>query len=128
MTALRDWPDWPRASDAELACAAASGDRRAFASIYDRYADRLHDFCVGILRDREGAADCVQDTFCRAAEQLPPLREPDKLRPCLYATTPTEAFRPLRARRPETVTAEMPDVVSGEAGPTPSPHAASWPI
>jgi DNA-directed RNA polymerase specialized sigma24 family protein len=46
----------------------------AFAQIYDRYADRLHNFCVGMLRDRDGAADCVQDTFCLA----PTLREPDK--------------------------------------------------
>src|ERR1700739_956799 len=117
MTALRDWPDWPTASDAELARAAAAGDRQAFASIYSPSAARLQDFGVGILRDREGAADCVQDTFCRAAEQLPQLREPDKLRPWLYAITRNEALRHLRARRRETVTAEMPDVVSGEAGP-----------
>ena len=32
-------------SDAELVAAAVAGDRGAFAAIYDRYADRLHDFC-----------------------------------------------------------------------------------
>ena len=37
-------------TDAELARAAAGGDRGAFAEIYDRYADRLHDFCIGMLR------------------------------------------------------------------------------
>jgi hypothetical protein len=57
MTAL---PDWDIVSDAELACAAGAGDRVAFAGIYDRYADRLHDFCVGMVRDRDAAADCVQ--------------------------------------------------------------------
>ena len=51
MTAL---PDWDIASDADLAGAAAAGDRAAFAGIYDRYADRLHDFCIGMLRDRWG--------------------------------------------------------------------------
>ena len=40
--------NWDIASDAELVRSAAAGDRHAFAMIYDRYADRLHDFCVGI--------------------------------------------------------------------------------
>ena len=74
-------PNWDIVSDAQLAGAAARGDRTALGGIYDRYADRLHDFCIGMLRDREAAADCVQETFCTAAIQLPKLREPDKLRP-----------------------------------------------
>jgi hypothetical protein len=52
MTVL---PDWQAYSDGELARAAA-GDRQAFAAIYDRHADRLHDFCVGMLRNRAAAA------------------------------------------------------------------------
>ena len=39
--------------DAELVRAATAGDRGAFAAIYDRYADRLHDFCWSVLRDRD---------------------------------------------------------------------------
>jgi hypothetical protein len=67
MTAI---PSWDVVSDAELAGAAAAGDRAAFAGIYDRYADRLHDFCIGMVRDRDAAADCVQDVFCTAATTL----------------------------------------------------------
>jgi DNA-directed RNA polymerase specialized sigma24 family protein len=71
MTAVPNWDIVdPAGTDADLARAAAAGDRAAFAGIYDRYADRLHDFCVGMLRDRDGAADCVQDTFCIAATRL----------------------------------------------------------
>jgi hypothetical protein len=47
MTAAPDW-DIASPTDAELAGAAATGDRGAFAQIYARYADRLHDFCVGM--------------------------------------------------------------------------------
>jgi DNA-directed RNA polymerase specialized sigma24 family protein len=80
MTAAPNWDIvGPSSSDAELASASAVGDRIAFAEIYDRYADRLHDFCVGMLADRDGAADCVQDVFCIAATHLPQLRDPDKL-------------------------------------------------
>ena len=93
MTAAPDWDiAHARTTDAELVGPAA-GDRRAFAHMYDRYADRLHDFCVGMLRDRDGAADCVQDVFCIAATPLPQLREPDKLRPWLYSIARNEALR-----------------------------------
>ena len=100
MTVVPNWDIMgPAETDAELARAAAAGDRGAFAGIYDRYADRLHDFCVGMLRDRDGAADCVQDVFCTAATRLSQLREPDKLRPWLYAIARNEALRRLRERR-----------------------------
>ena len=107
----------PTGTDAELARAAAGGDRTAFAGIYDRYADRLHDFCVGMLRDRDGAADCVQDTFCIAATRLTQLRDPDKLRPWLYSIARNEALRRLRDRRRETPSDELPDTVSDDPGP-----------
>ena len=46
MTAVPNWDIvGPSGTDAELALASAAGDRDAFAGIYDRYADRLHDFC-----------------------------------------------------------------------------------
>lgn len=107
----------PSDSDAELTRAAVAGDKRAFAMIYDRYSDRLHDFCVGMLADRDSAADCVQDVFCTMATQLPRLRDPNKLRPWLYSIARNEALRRIRDRRRETPTDDMPDTASGEAGP-----------
>jgi RNA polymerase sigma factor (sigma-70 family) len=101
--------------DASLARAAAAGDRAAFAEIYDRYADRLHDFCVGMLRDREAAADCVQDVFVTAATKLVQLREPDRLRSWLYAIARSEALARIRARKREQLSEELPEMPSGEA-------------
>ena len=118
MTAVPSWDIvGPAETDAELARAAAAGDREAFAGIYDRYADRLHDFCIGMLRDRDGAADCVQDVFCTAATRLPQLRDPDKLRPWLYAIARNEALHRIRDRRRETPSDELPEAVSHEPGP-----------
>ncbi len=88
-------------TDAELAIAAAAGDRAALAEIYDRYADRLHDFCIGMLRNRDVAADCVQDTFCTAAASLRQLREPEKL----------------RERSREQLSDEVPDLPSADSAP-----------
>src|SRR5579859_2442043 len=114
MTAL---PDWATVSDGELATAAAAGDRDAFASIYDRYADRLHDFCVGMLRNRDTAADCVQDVFCIAATRLGQLKDPERLRPWLYSIARNESLRCIRVGSRERVYDEVPDAASDEPGP-----------
>jgi RNA polymerase sigma factor (sigma-70 family) len=97
-----------------LVLAAASGDRAAFGTIYDRYADRLHDFCVGMLRDRDAAADCVQDVFVTAASRLTQLREPERLRSWLYAIARNEALARIRHRRREQPSDQLPETHSGE--------------
>lgn len=119
MTAVPDWNTAGRSTvtDADLARAATTGDMGAFAGIYDRYADRLHDFCIGMLRNRDDAADCVQDTFCTAATQMSGLRDHDKLRPWLYAIARNEALRRIRDRRREELSDEIPDMMSTDAGP-----------
>lgn len=107
MTAARD--------DAQLVRAALGGDRQSFAAIYDRYADRLHDFCVGMLRDREAAADCTQDTFVVAAEKLSQLREQDRLRPWLYAIARNECMARRRGTQREYLSEDIPDMPSNDA-------------
>ncbi len=104
------------ADDATLARAAAAGDRVAFAGIYDRYADRLHDFCTGMLRDRDAAADCVQDVFVTAAGRLAQLREPERLRSWLYAIARNEALARIRHLQREQLREELPEMASSEPG------------
>ncbi|MDD7926375.1 RNA polymerase sigma factor [Actinomycetospora chibensis] len=96
---------------------AARNNPTAFAAIYRRYGDALHDFCLGMLRDPDAAADCVQDVFCTAASRLGQLREPDKLRPWLYAIARHEALARLRRRRREEPTDDLPDSASTADGP-----------
>ncbi|MDT5187881.1 MAG: hypothetical protein QOI28_132 [Mycobacterium sp.] len=114
-------------TDADLVAAAAAGDRIAFAAIYDRYANRLHDFCVGMLRDRDAAADCVQDAFCTAATKLTQLRDPDKLRPWLDSIARNEALRHQRERRREEPTDMLPELETTEAGPEILAREVNWP-
>jgi RNA polymerase sigma factor (sigma-70 family) len=103
--------------DAQLVRAATTGDRGAFAAIYDRYADRLHDFCWGLLRDRDEAADATQDAFLVAAERLGQLRDPERLRPWLYAVARSQALRLIRARSREAPEEEMTDLPDPTTGP-----------
>jgi RNA polymerase sigma factor (sigma-70 family) len=115
MTAVPDWAVvGPSDTDADLVRASLTGDRTAFGQMYDRYADRLHDYCVGLLHDPDGAADCVQDCFCIAATRLSQLRDPDKLRPWLYSIARNEALRRIRYRRGEKPSDELPDTAASD--------------
>ncbi len=104
-------------SDAELARAAAAGDRSALARIYNRYAAPLQAYCVGLVHDRHTACDCVQDVFCTVAAELPRLRYPDKLRPWLYTIARRRALRTLSERRREPAFDELPDDAATGPGP-----------
>jgi RNA polymerase sigma factor (sigma-70 family) len=101
--------------DASLVAAARSGDDTAWAAIYDRYADKLHDHCYRILRDRDEAADALHDAFLAAARNLHQLREPDRLRPWLYSICRHVALRRLKARD----RVELTEAVDEMMGPDP---------
>jgi RNA polymerase sigma factor (sigma-70 family) len=85
-------------TDAQMVGAYLTGDATAFAGIYDRYADALHDTAAGMLRDPHEAADATQDVFLVAAERLGQLRDPDRLRPWLFAILRNEVYRRTRRR------------------------------
>ena len=91
-------PGPPGPTDAELVARVLTADREAFATVYDRYGSRLYDFAYSMLRHREDAADAVADSFVLFAERLVQLRDPDRLRPWLYAIVRSECLRRLKAR------------------------------
>jgi len=103
-------------TDAELVRAHLGGDRGALAAIYDRYAGSLYDTAAAMLSDRHDAADMVQDVFCIAAERLGQLREPDRLKPWLFAVLRNEVYRRTKKRKRSVLTdfqdERTPEVVS----------------
>ncbi|KAA1399223.1 sigma-70 family RNA polymerase sigma factor [Aeromicrobium ginsengisoli] len=86
-------------TDADLVAGVLAADRDAFAAVYDRYGTKLYDFAYSMLRHREDAADAVADSFVLVAERLSQLRDPERLRPWLYAIVRSECLRKLRARK-----------------------------
>lgn len=92
-------------TDAELVAASLGGDRLALAAIYDRYTDRIHTMCVHMLGDRDEAADVCGEVFLVAFQRLGQLRDPERLRPWLYAICRHEVFRRTK-RRNRTVLVE----------------------
>lgn len=85
-------------TDAQLVTAYTAGDRGALAGIYDRYSAGLYDTAAAMLRDRHEAADAMQDVFLIAAERMGQLREPERLKPWLYAILRNEVYRRTKKR------------------------------
>lgn len=104
----------PSMDDAALVEAARSGDDTAWAAIYDRYADKLHDHCHRILRDRHEAGDALHDAFLAASRNLHQLRDPTRLRPWLYSICRHTSLRRLKARDRVDLT-DAPDDMSPAA-------------
>ncbi len=57
------------ASLADLLAAVADGDRPALRTLYQQQATRLFGVANAILRDREAAADAMQDAFLRISQR-----------------------------------------------------------
>lgn len=108
----------PRAGipDAELV-AAARARPAELGAVYDRYGEALFRFCLGLLPDRDAAADCVQEVFHTAATRLHQLRDPAALRAWLFAIARHEASRRRRHDGRELALAELPDRPDTAADP-----------
>lgn len=72
-------------SDGGLVLGTLAGDQATFAALYDRFATRIHDFHLALLRDPKQAQEATYQTFERAVAELNHLGEPTRLRPWLYA-------------------------------------------
>jgi RNA polymerase sigma factor (sigma-70 family) len=84
--------------DREIVAAIVARDPAGLSAAWNRYAPALHSYCRSLLAEPSDAADAVQDTFVVAASKVAGLREPDRLRPWLYAVARNECHRRLRSR------------------------------
>jgi RNA polymerase sigma factor (sigma-70 family) len=82
--------------DRQIVAGVRLGDRQAVAELYDRYADALHDYARRRTNSEADAADVVHDAFLVAVERIGQLRDPERLRPWLYAIARTELHRGYR--------------------------------
>ncbi len=85
-------------TDSQLVAAHLAGDRGALAGIYDRYSAALYDTAAAMLHDRHEAGDVMQDVFVMAAQKLGQLRDPERLRPWLFAVLRNEVYRRTKRR------------------------------
>jgi RNA polymerase sigma factor (sigma-70 family) len=71
--------------DALLVGRAMGGDLDSFGQLYDRYFNRIYDFCWRITRDADEAADATQDVFMKAMQGLPSLAKAASFKSWLFA-------------------------------------------
>jgi len=83
--------------DREVVASIVAGEPAGLAAAYDKYANALYVYCRSFLREPADAADAVHDTFVIAAASLNRLRDPERLRPWLYAVARSLCLRRLRA-------------------------------
>lgn len=108
--------------DAELVRAVCEGDKQAFADVYDRYSGNIYAFLCTVTRNREEAADALQDTFLAAGSRMHQLRDPSKLRPWLFAIARHNALHGISRTAKHD---PLEDVEVIDSGPDPSEVAAS---
>jgi RNA polymerase sigma factor (sigma-70 family) len=82
-----------------LARRAATGDERAFATIFRRYHQRLYRYCLAILGEPQDAQDALQNTMVKALRALPGEERNVDLKPWLYRVAHNESIDMLRRRR-----------------------------
>jgi RNA polymerase sigma-70 factor (ECF subfamily) len=103
--------------DRDLAKRVASGDETAYMTIYDRYGDMLFGTALRFLRDRETAADIVQETMLavwRRSSQYD--ANHGSLGAWMLGIARNRAIDRLRAeaRRPKVVRPAAPEGAGGE--------------
>ncbi|MGI9644500.1 MAG: RNA polymerase sigma factor [Ilumatobacteraceae bacterium] len=81
-----------------MVAAHLGGNPGALAVIYDRYADSLHDTARAMLSDAHDAEDMTHDVFVIASQRLDQLRDPDRLRPWLFAVLRNEVYKRSKRR------------------------------
>ena len=77
-------------ADAAIARRVLAREPAGYADLYDRYAAPLYAYCYTMLGDRERAAAALGMTLMIAVCRLDELRDPDRLRPWLYALARNE--------------------------------------
>jgi RNA polymerase sigma factor (sigma-70 family) len=98
-----------RMRDSDVVASIVAGDPEGLAVAYDRYSGLLFGYCQSLLRQPEDAADAVQDTFVIAASKLGRLRDPERLKPWLFAVARNECLQRLRSRKDGPALDDLPE-------------------
>ena len=100
-----------------LSLAAASGDRRAFAALYERHLDAIYRYCYFRLRSEAEAEDMTADVFHRARVAMPRYQPRRPFLAFLYTIARNAIIDRARAARPDAPFEDALDHPSDAVGP-----------
>jgi RNA polymerase sigma-70 factor (ECF subfamily) len=86
-------------SDAQLIRSAKAGDRRAFTALATRYEETLYRFAFKMCRDRQKAAETLQDTFISVFRKLDSFDGRSKFSTWLYSIVVNNCLMKQRRRK-----------------------------
>lgn len=108
--------DIPR-DEVDLARRAASGDRRAFAELYDRHVDEVYRYAFFRLRSDAEAEDVTSEVFQRALVAMPRYEPRRPFLAFLYTIARNIVADRFRRAKPHAPFEDAISHVSEEAGP-----------
>lgn len=91
--------DEARVEDDQLITRVAGGDRRAFETLYDRYAATVFGLALKMLGEREAAEDAVQEIFWRVWKRAASFDHARAFAPWLFGIAHNYCIDELRRRR-----------------------------
>jgi RNA polymerase sigma-70 factor, ECF subfamily len=86
----------PDPTDRDLVARAQQGDKAAWRAIYDRYNRRCFALALGVVHNKDGALDVVQEAFLRAYKHLGGFEGASSLYTWLYRIVMNAAIDHLR--------------------------------
>jgi RNA polymerase sigma-70 factor (ECF subfamily) len=107
--------DFRRADD-ELVARTLTGDREAFAALYDRYARLVRAVAFDATHDPATVQDITQECFLRAFRQLASLREPGRFRYWLVGIARQVVREHRRRPWPQSLSQDVPSFREETAG------------
>lgn len=85
--------------DSDLVARLRADRQDGFDALYRTYAERLYAYAVTVLRDRDAAEDAAHEALISAVANIERLRDPERLRPWLFAITRNACLTALSDRR-----------------------------
>jgi RNA polymerase sigma-70 factor (ECF subfamily) len=95
-------------SDGAVVRRVLEGETELYGVLVERYRKRLGRYAVGFVRDRDAAADAMQEAFIRAYDALPSCRDPDRFGAWFFRILSNQC-REAVARRRDTVDISVVD-------------------
>ncbi|MCP3915629.1 MAG: sigma-70 family RNA polymerase sigma factor [bacterium] len=97
----------------DLVHRARSGDRVAFAALYERHTPMVHGILVSLVRPQE-ADDLLQDVFLSALRAIDRLTDAERIGPWLASIARNKGRDLLRSRRPEIDLEQAPEPAASQ--------------
>jgi RNA polymerase sigma-70 factor (ECF subfamily) len=97
-------------SDIELLAQLRAGDHSAFEALFNRYRDKLYDYCYRLCQDPFASQDHVQDAFLRVFNSIDSLADPFSFRAWLFKIARNQIYNSLRKVSPSRIDA-MGDII-----------------